>query len=195
MIVLAKVAPTIGIVLAGGQSKRMGQNKAKLRLGGISLLDHMLQRLHSLGITDCRVSGSFPSYPCIEDQHPSQGPVAALFSLALALPDSNLLMVPVDMPGLDEPLLRYLLDSLTNERCIHFRDAPLPMRLTTDGFARQALAECLEQPDRGQRSLRNALPRLLARDVDLPEWADSLALNSLNTPDDWTEWLARTNSE
>jgi len=172
----------------------MGQDKAQLRLDGRPLLDHMLQRLHSLGINDCRVSGSYAGYRCIEDQNPEQGPVAALHSLASALPDSQLLVVPVDMPGLDKRLLHYLLNSQPIERCTHFRGAPLPLRLHTDGITRQALTACIDQPDRAQRSLRNALQHLLARNVELPEWADSRALSSLNTPSDWAEWLAQTST-
>ncbi len=173
----------------------MGQDKARLRVNGRQLLDHSLDRLHALGITDCWVSGSYPGYRCIEDQSPASGPVAALHSLAIALPNTKMLIVPVDMPALDQRLLRHLLDSGTDARCAHFRAAPLPLRLITDGIAAQAIAACINQSDRDQRSLRNVLSRLEAKVIEPPEWADPGALTSVNTPSEWAEWLANSVTE
>lgn len=67
-----------GIVLAGGLSSRMGQDKALLRWQGRSLLAHMCALLQAAGAQTLRVSGSYPVLPGVEsvpDLVPRCGPL------------------------------------------------------------------------------------------------------------------------
>jgi len=67
-----------GIVLAGGLSSRMGQDKALLRWQGRSLLAHMCALLQAAGAQTLRVSGSYPALPGVEsvpDLVPRCGPL------------------------------------------------------------------------------------------------------------------------
>ena len=40
--------PVTGVILAGGRSRRMGQNKALMRLGDESLIAHVIRQMESV---------------------------------------------------------------------------------------------------------------------------------------------------
>jgi molybdopterin-guanine dinucleotide biosynthesis protein A len=59
---------TIGVLLAGGKSSRMGENKAFLELQGEKFIDRMIRILLETGVDDVFVSGDFGKYQCIPDK-------------------------------------------------------------------------------------------------------------------------------
>ena len=71
-----------GVVLAGGMSSRMGQDKARIRLGGMSLLDRAVRRL-SPQVSTVSINANGPilidhadSMPVFADAGPSRvGPL------------------------------------------------------------------------------------------------------------------------
>lgn len=90
----------VGVVLAGGGSSRMGQDKAGLVWNGQSLLAHARARLAEAGCTSVWVSGR-PDLPNgFSDSHPNAGPAHALLDALERLPDDSpgLLALAVDMP-------------------------------------------------------------------------------------------------
>jgi molybdopterin-guanine dinucleotide biosynthesis protein A len=98
-------------VLAGGQSTRMGRDKALLPFAGRALVEHMLDRLRSLDLEPC-ICGSRPDLArfaqVIPDETAHRGPLSGLCA-ALAVSDSDLnLFVPVDLPMIPPGFLRWL---------------------------------------------------------------------------------------
>lgn len=95
-----------GLVLAGGRSTRMGCDKAGLVLEGQTLLDRHIGLLRQLGASRVMVSRAAPggvsgADEVLVDREPGRGPVEGV---ALALGSSrnaHLLVVAVDLPGLD----------------------------------------------------------------------------------------------
>ncbi len=187
----SSAARPIGVVLAGGRSRRMGTDKARLRLHGRSLLERQLALLHACGVVDCVVSGDYAGYRCVSDLSPDLGPLGALQSLVRALPDRQLLIIAVDTPALTSAWLRPLLDVAPERRCVHFRDHPLPLRLQADPVCSAAIAGCLQSDDAGARSLRALLHRLDAVTLPTPDGADA-ALASVNTPAEWQALLRQS---
>ena len=72
--------PVLGVVLAGGASRRYGSDKALARLDGRALLAHVIGRVRPQ-VNELILSGparsTFPD-PAIADEQPGQGPLAAL---------------------------------------------------------------------------------------------------------------------
>ncbi len=98
-------------VLAGGRSRRMGQDKAQVRIGGLTLLERALQTAGAVA-SAVHIVGSEPNYaslaPVIEDHYAGQGPLADIHA-ALSFTRQELnLMLAVDLPGVSPELLRYL---------------------------------------------------------------------------------------
>jgi len=106
------VAPPVGLVLAGGLSARMGEDKGGLDAGGESLAARAARRLAEVcaevAVADRsrRLLGSaaFPSIP----DGAGEGPVAALLGGALAYPGRALLALACDLPEVPVPLLAEL---------------------------------------------------------------------------------------
>jgi len=92
------------LILAGGKSQRMGQNKAFLKLNGVSFLEHIISVLRPLQ-SEIYISGSKKQYnsielPIIED-HPDfkgQGPLSGILSGLMTIKSDWLFVISVDAP-------------------------------------------------------------------------------------------------
>lgn len=111
----AAAAPdTVGVVLAGGASRRMGRDKAALAVDGETLAARAARRL--LGVC-ARVAiadggrGLVPGLPCLPDA-PAPGPAAGILGAARAWPGHTLLVLACDLPRVSEALLRELVRRL-----------------------------------------------------------------------------------
>ncbi|NOZ57995.1 MAG: molybdenum cofactor guanylyltransferase [Euryarchaeota archaeon] len=108
------------IVIAGGQSRRMGRDKRFLSLGGESFLERVLKVASSVAgevilslAHESQVSGVEPgSFRIVLDERPGMGPVHGLISAAREASFPLLAVMPVDSPLLDPGLYRLLLDEL-----------------------------------------------------------------------------------
>jgi molybdopterin-guanine dinucleotide biosynthesis protein A len=113
------------IILAGGQSTRMGEDKASLALHGRPLLQHVLDRVSALvdqvvivtrpwqllprlDVTD-PVSGRGRPVIVVEDAMPGTGPAGGLYTGLSVATSFPALAVACDMPLLQQPLLLELL--------------------------------------------------------------------------------------
>jgi len=94
-----------GFVLAGGQSSRMGRDKATLLWNDRTLLDHMLDLLSTVA-DKTEVIGRHP----LPDRIPNRGPLGGILTaLEHSETDANL-VVAVDLPYLTPEFLKYFRD-------------------------------------------------------------------------------------
>lgn len=102
----------VGVVLAGGASRRMGRDKAVLMLGGETLAAGAARRLAAVcaevAVAD-RGRRTVPDLPSVEDG-PGRGPAAALLGAARTWPGRPLLALACDLPGVPVALLADLID-------------------------------------------------------------------------------------
>lgn len=122
--------PVFGLVLAGGESRRMGQDKALLLRDGKSQLAHIAELL---GRVTTRVFVSTRSsqqddkeraqFEQIVDHYDNMGPVAGILSALEEHPDADWLVVACDLPNIDEPTLRYLIEHRSGQPFTAFRSS------------------------------------------------------------------------
>ena len=171
----------IGALLAGGQSRRMGTDKALLPVGTGTLLDHMLAKLRALDLAEVVVCRNAPG--CIADRVPGQGPLGALHSLSHHYPGRDLLVVPVDMPLLSAATLAALFtagSALSRPR--HYAGYLLPLWLPLAPAAIRAI-ETRVTDSAADRSLA-ALLRDLSTET-LPLHGPEAEFANVNTPAEW----------
>jgi molybdenum cofactor guanylyltransferase len=103
------------VILAGGKSSRMGQDKAWLQIDGESLLTRQIRLARKVGACEVLISGrmdtDYSALGCqvLHDRFVDAGPLAGI-ECALAATSSPLLLVlAVDMPKMQAQLLRQLL--------------------------------------------------------------------------------------
>jgi molybdopterin-guanine dinucleotide biosynthesis protein A len=172
----------IGIILAGGLSSRMGEDKALLRIDGRTLLERTRDVLVEAGAERVVISGSRPGG--IADRWAEKGPVGGIASVAAELDDGELLVVPVDMPRIDAATLAPLRDE-RRMRATRWAGHPLPMRLTLDAQTRATLAELIGLE--GRACSVAALQARVGMATLSIDRANPRALANCNTPDEWRE--------
>ena len=112
----------IGFVLAGGQSSRMGRDKALLEFAGKPLVLHALDRFREAGISAMIAGAPSPAgaaspvraslqafAPIIEDASPGCGPLSGICTALSIISVRYAVFLPVDLPLLPASLLVYLL--------------------------------------------------------------------------------------
>ncbi|MCO6178620.1 molybdenum cofactor guanylyltransferase MobA [Ciceribacter sp. RN22] len=107
-----------GIILAGGLSRRMGENKAAVRLGGKAMIRHVAERLapqvSSLAVNAPEGADAGLGLPLVPDTiagHP--GPLAGVLAglrhaQKLARPPRHIVTAPADTPFLPRDLVERL---------------------------------------------------------------------------------------
>ena len=180
-----------GFVLVGGQSSRMGQDKARLKVDSRLLVELVASAVAQAAGSVALVGNprAFEDLPfeCLPDLRPGLGPLAGLeAALASRRAEFNV-VAGCDMPGIKPAILARLLVLCveTGALCTLMRDAsgrrhPLCAVYSSDclPFVRRAL-------DAGRLRLLDLVEELKA--VELP--SDSV-LDNLNTPDQWASWQA-----
>ena len=90
---------TLGVILAGGRSSRMGRDKAFVEVGGIAMIDRVASSLAAAGL-EVVVSGEHRPgvpFPFVPDGR-GAGPLAGLVAVLAAEPDRPLFLAAVDQP-------------------------------------------------------------------------------------------------
>lgn len=116
-----------GIILAGGQSKRMGTNKAFVRLKEKPLIEYALDALQKVTPNVILSAGTEPFHyknlPVVKDIYPGCGPMGGIYS-ALRFSNTDLnLVLSCDMPFVSTELLNFLIE----EAAEHDADVTLPV--------------------------------------------------------------------
>ncbi|HEX8918780.1 MAG TPA: molybdenum cofactor guanylyltransferase [Chloroflexota bacterium] len=102
------------LVLAGGQSRRLGRDKAQLQIGRESILDRTIRVLRRL-TTDVlavgrKAEGQYATFTrFLPDERPDAGPLGGLYTGLRNARGANVVAVACDLPYLDIDALHYLL--------------------------------------------------------------------------------------
>ena len=171
--------PFSALILAGGQSSRMGQDKALLQLNCQSLLVHMQQLALAAGASEVLISRNQPGF--IQDASGQFGPLAGILAALKHCTSSHLLVLPIDTPRLDVISLKLLLQK-ADGTASYFANSPLPCLLPVTAALSTLIATQLHQ---GLRSVKGLLAQLNAIAVPI---SPSELLNA-NTPQDWQRCL------
>jgi molybdopterin-guanine dinucleotide biosynthesis protein A len=188
--------PLLGVVLAGGRSRRMGREKAFVHLHGRPLLGHVLARLapqvDGLVINANGEPARFGAFgvPVIPDTQPGLGPlggIAAALRHAAAGGWAAILTCPSDAPGLPRDLATRLGAAIggAGAACAGGPDGLEPLFALWRVEALPAVEAALAE---GRLAVRDALAVAGFRTESFP---DGAAFANLNTPDELAALEAR----
>ncbi|MBT2687348.1 molybdenum cofactor guanylyltransferase [Bacillus sp. ISL-47] len=141
-----------GIILAGGHSSRMGENKALLKIGGKTVIERIANQLASISSDMIVVANNHEEYqflglPMVSDQWNEKGPLAGIHAGLTASGTQKNLIVACDMPFISAELGKILLKELESQQAavpeIESRLHPLfaAYRKETKEAAEQALRD------------------------------------------------------
>ena len=109
------------VILAGGESKRMGRDKAWVDFGGKPLIELALEKVRELGISEIFISGrpgqDYSKLNCrvLTDMETGCGPIAGIERALHESTSPLVLVLAVDLPCMTTVLLRKLIENC--DRC------------------------------------------------------------------------------
>jgi molybdopterin-guanine dinucleotide biosynthesis protein A len=127
--------PCLGVVLAGGHSSRMGQDKATLNHKQQNMLSFSEKLLQDVGVSEVIVSGKNHG---IEDLLTNIGPLGGIHSIVSQFKPKALLILPVDLPLMNAAELSTLkrVGEISQKACF-FSQHYLPLYLPINAFVNQ----------------------------------------------------------
>lgn len=153
-------------VLAGGSSRRMGQDKALIEIDGSAMVLRVLAEAKLASPTESFVVGrageTWPGVRSVPDRFPGEGPLGGLITaLSHSVADMVVLM-PCDLLHPAAALVRSVVEALVADPDL---DVVVPMvenrwQYVQAGFRREVLAHLEEQFDAGARSVHACLSGL-----------------------------------
>jgi molybdopterin-guanine dinucleotide biosynthesis protein A len=173
------------IVLAGGSARRLGgADKAELRIGGVRLLDRVLdavaeaERIVAVGPT--RVTARPVTWT--RESPPGGGPVAALAAGLAETASEVVVVLAVDLPGITVDTVRSVVSAVDHDGALLVDDSGRDQTLAA-AYRRDALAARLDTlGEVGGVALRDVVAGMSLRRVpaaaaarDLDTWDDVAA--------------------
>jgi molybdenum cofactor guanylyltransferase len=193
-----------GFILAGGESSRMGRDKAFIELGGVPLIVRVARLMEPLvgaptviGRDERFAQLGLNPFP---DDQPGLGPLGAIATALRITAHPWNLILGCDQPFLTTEWLRYLATRTASTSA----DVVLP---ESDGgdeplcavYHKRCGAVIDSAIARGVRKVTAALAGLrlerIARNESRPFDPDGLLFKNMNSPADYDEALARMNRE
>lgn len=183
-------APGIkGLVLAGGKSTRMGEDKGQINYHGSPQVDFLLSEFKKVdidGFVSCRPE-QYEGYPRITDKFEGLGPFGAIASAFQNDPNAAWLVVACDLPLVNTTVFEELFSQRNPAKAataFHNPETGFPDPLITlwEPKAYMRLMEFL--------ALGYSCPRkvLINSDVEIIQPSDPMVLKNVNTPEEKAEF-------
>jgi molybdopterin-guanine dinucleotide biosynthesis protein A len=179
-------------LLAGGQSRRMGRDKATILLRGKPLWQIQLGLMHKLQPAEIFVSARTdpawrpPDLTFVQDKPPSRGPLSGVTATLARIRSSHLLVLAIDMPSMNEDHLRYLCDKIEPGRGVlpMIGDRAEPLAAIYPVEARIDFVNAHSGVDFSMQTLTNQLVKIGRLRVIRVSEEEQLFYRNLNEPDD-----------
>jgi molybdopterin-guanine dinucleotide biosynthesis protein A len=181
-----------GLILAGGESRRMGRDKLPLEIGNITLLDRVHGAL-ALWCDEILIAGGKGHTTAVSrripDLRPGEGPLAGIEAGLLAARYRAVFVAAGDIPFLTGDLVQYLLGLLSDGVPAVVPDFGAGSHPLCAAYGREVRPAVSAALDRGVRSVRKFLRGLpdvrYVREGELQCFGDpNLLLMNVNSPED-----------
>ena len=109
-----------GIILSGGKSSRMGQNKSLLKVGDKTIIERVRDLMKSLFpevilITNELDIYKFLNLPSYEDVYTYKGPLAGIHSGLVHSSNETNFIISCDIPFINPEMIKYIIDFKTEK--------------------------------------------------------------------------------
>src|SRR3989338_9845790 len=184
------------VILAGGASRRFGEDKTRLIFRGKPLVQSVYQTLKQFGF-DVFVSAALPGQfkdlglLTIADHSPLGGPLQAIYSVLTQVSAEKILVVACDMPLLRKGVLEKLV-CYSPDVDIVFLESEGKVKMLPGIYSKKIISDLKNLLDQGKKDLQSLLQTSLdIRSVPRKEWrqmdSDSLSHFNINRQEDWKE--------
>lgn len=173
------------IILAGGKSSRMGQDKASMILGGKTVIQHVIDNLSTV-FNEIFISGNHSNYPIskgiIKDVTTQKGPMGGIRS-ALEFCQEDIFVCSCDMPFVSSDLIKNILQKKVENRInvVRFGEKIYPV---LGIYPLTVLRELKETIENENLRMTSFLEQQNAHYIDYDEGFENQLLN-INTPENF----------
>jgi molybdopterin-guanine dinucleotide biosynthesis protein A len=187
--------PRALIVLAGGRSRRMGRDKARLPVGTTILVERIIGRLAPAVDQVIVAGGSFPDLDgvrLVADDEPGAGPLTGIAAGLRALPGEVGWVVACDLPDVDPRVGELLFALAADVDAVVPRPGARPEALCAV-YHRRLVPRIERMLAAGEHRVRALLEESRVSYVDAPELRnvdpELRSFRNLNTPEEYRAWL------
>ncbi len=209
----------LGIVLAGGLSTRMGENKANLQHFAVkanlpnnpscnqqsNMLEFSQQTLKNSGINNVVVSGD--NYE-VTDNYKNLGPIAGIYSVIQQYRPKAVLVMPVDLPLMTCDILQNLkLKGELSQKACFYDNHYLPLYLPVNSLTELTFSQLFSHMNNninGSATIKNNSTRHEIKGPSMRQFLSQLphqrlvlknekSLFNCNTPQQWQQAQALHN--
>jgi molybdopterin-guanine dinucleotide biosynthesis protein A len=119
------------IILAGGKSKRLGRNKLNEVIGGITLINRVINVLSAFNGEIILVTAedsslpetfTYPKISKVQDLYPGKGMIGGIITGLSASKNFYNLVVASDMPFLNPALIRYMISNAKGNDLVAYKN-------------------------------------------------------------------------
>jgi molybdopterin-guanine dinucleotide biosynthesis protein A len=187
------------VLLAGGESRRMGRDKATLMIDGIPLWQRQIGVLRQLSAVLFVSARERPAWLPVDarfiaDAPPARGPLGGVAATLAVMPCTHLLALAVDMPAMSAAhlatLWRAALPGSGVLPWLSDRAEPLPAIYPVE--AQSIAAELLEGGDVSLNTFAQALLAAGRMTKQTIARQDANLYANLNSPSDWQDHAVRS---
>lgn len=184
------------LILAGGNSRRMGRDKARLAAGGRTLVEHLAERLSPVVdevlVSVGQATPGLGELPLVVDRFPGFGPLAGIHAGLLAARQPLVWVVACDLPGVEPSLGSLLRQHAPGVEAVVPQVGDEP-----EGVCALYRRELVRQVEtnllRGTRSIKDLLVTINVRFLSADEVRavdpGLRSFQNLNTPADYQAWV------
>jgi len=173
------------IILAGGQSKRMGRDKAFLEWRGQTFIQHLIDAVLPL-TREVYLSGDSQKlktlgFKIITDEIQNTGPVVALASCFKKIKAKNVLVLSCDVPQISTQDLEILITANKTDYDAVFYTFNSKAMPLVGVYNQRCFSVFIADMQAGERKLFNVLDKLKTQEI---EYKGAGGLQNINTPQD-----------
>jgi FdhD protein len=182
-----------GVILAGGESSRMGRNKALMEVNGERMVETAYRRMAELFDEVLLVTNTPEIYdfiPCrkIADIYPGMGPLGGIHAALSSCSAARAFVTACDMPGLNPRLIREL-SNMPGGVDVVIPETPGGLEPLHAVYAKSCLAKMEAMLRAGERRILSffdlAHVRLVPRGKIATLDPDYASFRNVNTPEDY----------
>ena len=181
-----------GYVLVGGNSSRMGTDKAFLPGQFRYVTDDVAESVRSAAGRVTLIGNPLRyhrfQYACLPDLRPGLGPLSGLEAALVSSSSELNLVLACDMPGVGVSHLRLLIERAraSKSHCMVTKDVMGKVHPLCAVYKKECLSAIQCRLDEKRLSLMGLLAEVSTEYLQIPT-----VIENLNTPDDWSRWRSK----
>lgn len=181
------------IIFAGGQSSRMGKDKALLPFGKYSSLtayqyEKLKKLFHTVYISAKEDKFDFDCH-VIKDTHEDDSPLVGILSLFETLEDAEeVFILSVDSPFVDSEVIIKIMETEADNFDVIIAQSPSGLQPLCGRYRRSILPLAKQQHEKGNHKLKDLLTASRTKIVNFEE---DTPFTNLNHPEEYQEALKR----